>query len=149
MPGYRAPFAPLELPRTALRRRRTPEPVVSLGVPPALALQLPVPALRPAVAVRVAPPRPAPSAPLRILHVPDVRSHYPPEALQHGLQGTVVVVLWIDAQGHVQHVTVERGSGHDLLDTAARGLAAAYRFSSGSGWRRTRLPVTFRIPERG
>jgi protein TonB len=103
----------------------------------------------PASASRAA-PRAAPrmSSPLRVIYVPDIRQYYPADALRLQVQGSVRVVLHIDADGIVRHVAVERSSGFAVLDRAALTLARAYRFSAGSGWRRTRLPVTFRIEQR-
>ncbi len=149
VPSLRAPLLLPTHPRTTVRRRRQPD--LGEAAPSPLARPPPgQPVEDPLRAAAVSPPRqPARSETLRVLYAPDVRSHYPPEALQAGLQGTVLVVLWIDESGVVRRVAVERSSGQASLDRAARGLALAHRFSPGSGWRRTRLPVTFRIPTPG
>ena len=127
-----APPPPPTLPRPA------PRPVtVSLPPPPTPRREVP------AVASR-APPRAA-AAPLRIVFAPDPRGFYPAEAERRGLQGSATVVLLIDARGTVAQASLERTSGSALLDAAALELARAYRFTAGDGWRRTRLPVTFRI----
>ncbi|RMH91177.1 energy transducer TonB [Lysobacter pythonis] len=45
---------------------------------------------------------------------------YPREALRDGLQGTVMLRVLVDEAGNPLEVSIERGSGHRLLDRAAR-----------------------------
>lgn len=47
---------------------------------------------------------------------------YPETARLLGRQGTVVVQITVDPQGHVTEVTLVRGSGSDSLDHAAEAL---------------------------
>jgi protein TonB len=138
-----------EVPLTAFRPRPRPQRPVALPTPPRStpvsapsrirARPRPVPTRR----VAAAPTR----APLRVLYAPDPRGYYPSEAQRMGLEGAVLLVILIDEAGLVRDARVERGSGQPLLDRAAVSLGMAYRFSAGASWRRTRLPVTFRIPD--
>ena len=44
---------------------------------------------------------------------------YPPQAITQGLEGEVILLLTLDANGRVITATVARSSGHTLLDDAA------------------------------
>lgn len=69
---------------------------------------------------------------------------YPPEAVRRGLEGEVVLLLMLDAGGHVQNAEIARSSGHALLDEAA--LDAARRMGALPGNpRQTLFPVSFRL----
>jgi TonB family protein len=52
---------------------------------------------------------------------------YPPEALAAGVEGTVVMQLYVDERGAVQHVHVVSSPGFGL-DAAAQAAARAFRF---------------------
>jgi len=69
---------------------------------------------------------------------------YPREAIARGLEGTVTLLLTLDAGGRVTAVTVAGGSGHALLDEAA--VRAARRIARVPGSRgQVLLPVEFRL----
>lgn len=69
---------------------------------------------------------------------------YPIEAIERGLEGTVTLLLTLEANGRVTAVAVAGGSGHVLLDTAA--VEAARRIHSLPGSRgEVLLPVEFRL----
>ncbi len=53
---------------------------------------------------------------------------YPRLARHRGEQGTVVLRVWVDAQGTVTDARVARSSGHALLDDAAIAAARRWRF---------------------
>jgi TonB family protein len=158
-PSERPPPTFQELPLSAARRPRPAPPVAPLPPPPAV--RPPAPQPRPTVIRIRPPPRPTPrptprvapsvrrAAPLRVVSAPDPRRYYPPSAVQRSLAGRAWVRLLIDAHGRVTDAHVEQSSGYSLLDRAAVSLAYAYRFSAGAGPRTTRLPVTFRPPQRG
>ncbi len=137
-----------ELPLSAVRVRQRPAPHEPPPYPrpspaPPPRARAPTPRTTPTHASRGAtPPR---ATPLRVLHRPSVARYYPMQARRLGMQGTVLLVLVIDARGRVIRTTLARSSGHRLLDEAAQALAQAYRFSVGVGLRRTRLPVSFRM----
>lgn len=68
---------------------------------------------------------------------------YPAAARRHGIEGTVIVLLEIDAEGAVTAAHVERSSGSSLLDDAALQRLAGWRFHAA---RRAgvAVPGTFR-----
>lgn len=69
---------------------------------------------------------------------------YPREAIQHEIEGRVVLLLTLDAGGRVTGIEVASSSGHAILDDAA--LKAATRITALPGGRRqVLLPVEFRL----
>ncbi len=52
---------------------------------------------------------------------------YPRSALQRRMQGTVVVIIQVSAQGVPQSAKIARSSGHKLLDSAAEKAAMKVR----------------------
>jgi protein TonB len=69
---------------------------------------------------------------------------YPPEAIAHGLEGEVILLLTLAENGQLVSATVARSSGHALLDQAA--LDAAQRIGHLSGNpRQTLFPVRFSL----
>jgi protein TonB len=71
---------------------------------------------------------------------------YPPEAVRRGLEGEVVVMLELDAEGRIVAASVASGSGHAILDEAA--VAAARRLGTlgpSLAGRAILLPVRFRL----
>ena len=55
--------------------------------------------------------------------------HYPPEALQDGRQGKVVVKVFISPQGKVESTKILESSGSSVLDAAAELAASASQFN--------------------
>lgn len=53
---------------------------------------------------------------------------YPEAARQRGQEGTVEVLVHISEKGLVDHVELERSSGHEWLDQAARDALTRWRF---------------------
>lgn len=75
---------------------------------------------------------------------------YPPLARRRGLEGRVVLRVAVAADGAVQEVTVLRGSGHAMLDEAAREAVSRWRFrpaTTGAGpvSAAVEIPVSFRL----
>ena len=69
---------------------------------------------------------------------------YPPEAVERGLEGEVILLLVLADGGKLISATVARSSGHALLDQAA--LDAARRIGALPGNpRQTLFPVKFRL----
>lgn len=93
--------------------------VVTLLAPAALAAQ-PAPST---------PPAPAELPPL--LHGPEVTEFveavYPPDALAAGIEGTVSLLIEVDASGAVTKIEVLRGAGHGF-DEAAVAAVSQFRF---------------------
>ncbi len=77
-----------------------------------------------AAAATATPPAGTVDAASRIANPPE----FPADALKDGVTGTVVLVVDIDAQGHVTGLAVERSSGDARLDSAALSAAARWRF---------------------
>ncbi|MGZ0169957.1 MAG: TonB family protein [Planctomycetales bacterium] len=75
---------------------------------------------------------------------------YPPEAVQHGLEGRVLLSVTIAVSGKVTKVTVAESCGHESLDQAALDAVRRWRFSpatrGGKPFEWTaRLPIRFRL----
>lgn len=73
---------------------------------------------------------------------------YPPSAANAGIQGTVMLVVFVGANGNVTNVSVERSSRNRELDRAAMDAARMWRYNAGTvdgqpaaGW--VRVPVEF------
>ena len=70
---------------------------------------------------------------------------YPAEAIERGLQGEALVLLFLDASGNAIAARLESSSGHALLDEAAVRAARTLRSLPGSEPREALLPVRFRL----
>lgn len=55
--------------------------------------------------------------------------NYPPLLKDAGIGGRVLVYVYIDAQGKLQKMLIEKGSGHRALDAAALNVIGTMRFS--------------------
>ena len=53
---------------------------------------------------------------------------YPDEAVRHGEQGAVVLLIRVSPEGLANSVDIARSSGFNLLDRAARDAVATWRF---------------------
>jgi protein TonB len=79
-----------------------------------------------------------------------VRPPYPATARRLGIQGTTVLRLYVDAEGRVADVAIERSAGHQDLDHAAAQAVRRWRFEPGRRGREpigmwVLLPVEFRL----
>jgi protein TonB len=70
---------------------------------------------------------------------------YPVEAIERGLQGEALVLLFLDASGNATAARLEESSGHALLDDAAVRAARTLRALPSSAPREALLPVRFRL----
>jgi protein TonB len=70
---------------------------------------------------------------------------YPAEAIQRGLQGDALVLLFLDASGNAIAARLESSSGHALLDDAAVQAARGLRSLPHSAPREALVPVRFRL----
>jgi|CXWL01.1.fsa_nt_gi protein TonB len=155
-----APPAPAEL--KVLLREPRPEP--ELPVPPEILLPQEVPrnanagpsprASRPAeilVAVPAGPlapgmlPRLEGEAAFRAMEQLRRELPYPPEAIERGLQGEALVLLFLDAAGNAIAARLEASSGHALLDEAALRAARTLRSLPDNAPREVLFPVRFRL----
>lgn len=75
---------------------------------------------------------------------------YPPAAARAGVQGTVILIVDVDANGNVTNVMVEASSRNRDMDSAAMDAAREWRFNPGqSNGRKAagkiRVPVDFKM----
>jgi protein TonB len=115
----------------------TPPPFVP---PPEIAIDIPADAPQTnaiAVTTNVRPTAPPPMAPASTAKTPprsDPRHplsqpEYPPTARRLGQEGTVVLLIYVQTDGHVADVKVQKSSGFDKLDEAAlREAKRSWRF---------------------
>ena len=78
---------------------------------------------------------------------------YPPQVIREGGEGTVLLSIYILADGRVGEVRLDRSSGHAKLDESAMREAKRWRFVPGTSdgkpmamWKQ--LPVTFKLNTR-
>lgn len=78
---------------------------------------------------------------------------YPPQVIREGGEGTVLLSIYILADGRVGEVKLNRSSGHTKLDESAMREAKRWRFVPGTSdgkpmamWKQ--VPVTFRLNTR-
>jgi len=71
--------------------------------------------------------------------------YYPVEAIERGLQGDALVLLFLDGSGTVVAARLEGSSGHALLDDAAVRAARSLRALPPGAPREALLPVRFRL----
>lgn len=72
---------------------------------------------------------PVGASPVALRYIEASAPPYPPAAVRAGLTGTVWLRVLVDEQGRPLRVEVERGSGHRILDRAARQhVLAHWRF---------------------
>ena len=69
---------------------------------------------------------------------------YPPEAVRQGLEGEVVLLLKLAADGRIVGIEIASSSGHALLDQAAISAAGNIGALPGNP-PQTLLPVSFRL----
>ncbi|PWI02070.1 energy transducer TonB [Stenotrophomonas maltophilia] len=131
-------------------------PKTSPVPPPPQAPVVDVPEPRPSDIV-TPPSPPAPPAPATSIEASvDISSkamnppRYPPAAFRAGIQGEVILIIDVDANGNVTNVTVEKSSRNRDLDRAAMEAARKWRFNAAeSGGKkaagRVRVPVNFAL----
>jgi protein TonB len=71
---------------------------------------------------------------------------YPADALQRGLEGEVVILVELGAEGRILDASIATGSGHRSLDDAAvRAVKKLGTLGPSSAHKTILLPVRFRI----
>ena len=70
---------------------------------------------------------------------------YPPEAIERGLQGEALVLLFLDESGNAVAARLETSSGYAILDDAAVRAARTLRALPSGAPREALLPVRFRL----
>lgn len=83
-----------------------------------------------------------------------VERFYPPQLEEAGIGGQVVVFVYIDDTGQVHNAVVQKGSGRDELDEAARRAALEFEFTPALNrskpvavW--VAIPITFSVKSGG
>ncbi len=133
-----------------------PPPKPSPVPPPPQAPVVDVPEPRPNDIVTPPSPPSPPAPPTSIEASVDISSkamnppRYPPAAFRAGIQGEVILIIDVDANGDVTNVTVEKSSRNRDLDRAAMEAARKWRFNAAeSGGKkaagRVRVPVNFAL----
>lgn len=151
--------APPELPPPQL------QPPPDMDIPPILVPVIDIPDSR-AIAVAQPPPPPPVAAPVvarreepvmldvdqvDYIRLPDPR--YPRAAKQARLQGTVLVWVLIDTEGHPAQVRVHRSSGHEQFDregceAVSRALFKPYRQNGERRSAQVIVPIEFTLTVR-
>ena len=157
MPGLRAPKPPPDL-VVHLLAREEPAPAPRLTLPPEpqpnASASAPLATVKPRPgAPRVAIPQPASGEPQRLQGEAALRAAeqlardlpYPAEAIERGLQGEALVLIFLDRSGNAIAARLEASSGHAILDDAAVRAARRLRALPDSAPREALLPVRFRL----
>ncbi|MDR3406262.1 MAG: TonB family protein [Chthoniobacter sp.] len=72
---------------------------------------------------------------------------YPEQARAQRLEGVVLLLVGVDAEGHVTSASIRQGCGHAMLDRAALEAVRSWRFSPGRQDGRA-IPATVEVPIR-
>lgn len=145
---------PQDTPPPPVKNLSPPKP--SPVPPPPQAPVVDVPEPRPNDIVTPPSPPAPPAPPTSIEASVDISSkamnppRYPPAAFRAGIQGEVILIIDVDANGNVTNVTVEKSSRNRDLDRAAMEAARKWRFNAAeSGGKkaagRVRVPVNFAL----
>lgn len=70
---------------------------------------------------------------------------YPTEAIERGLEGEALVLLFLDEAGNAIAARIEASSGHAILDVAAVRAARTLKSLPASAPREALVPVRFRL----
>jgi protein TonB len=129
-PALPMPPDPQPLPHTHVIHDRVPaHPTVPVAPTPAPAVTANVTGTSPAPVAPVASKAaPAPGESRTLAYAGPLHLRYPLAAVRQHLQGTVVLRVLVDADGRVERVEIEHGSGHGQLDSAAREAVQGARF---------------------
>jgi protein TonB len=106
---------------------------------------LTLPGDRPAAAQPGSPPRLAGEAARKAAEQLQRELLYPREAIERGLQGEALVLLFLDEAGNAVAARIESSSGHVLLDDAAVRAARSLRALPEGTPRDVLLEVRFRL----
>jgi protein TonB len=81
------------------------------------------------------------------------KTRYPPVALQRGWEGTVLLLVQVLSSGTAGEITVQKSSGHELMDESAMEQVRQWRFTPATRHGRpiessVLIPVDFKINKR-
>ena len=148
------PPPPEDKPPPPVKNLSPPKP--SPVPPPPEAPVVDVPEPRPSDIVTPPSPPAPPAPPSDIGASVDISSKnmnppkYPPAAFRAGVQGEVILIVDVDANGNVTNVSVEKSSRNRDLDRAAMDAARKWKFNASTvnGQKaagRVRVPVNFAL----
>ncbi|OLH15172.1 energy transducer TonB, partial [Xanthomonas oryzae] len=148
------PPPPEDKPPPPVKNLSPPKP--SPVPPPPEAPVVDVPEPRPSDIVTPPSPPTPPAQPSDIGASVDISSKnmnppkYPPAAFRAGVQGEVILIVDVDANGNVTNVSVEKSSRNRDLDRAAMDAARKWKFNASTvnGQKaagRARVPVNFAL----
>jgi protein TonB len=123
-------------PRPAAREPQREPPPRPIESPPLLVAESPAPSqvvAVPSPKPEPAPPAPAPPAPVvppsfNAAYLQNPPPAYPTLSRRRGEKGTVLLRVYVSAQGTAEQVQVRTSSGHELLDQAALDAVRRWRF---------------------
>ncbi|MHC9011131.1 energy transducer TonB [Stenotrophomonas rhizophila] len=147
---------PAVAPKAAAEKERNIMVTLVDAPPPPQAPVVDIPDPRPTDIVTPPSPPSPPQPPSTIEASVDISSknmnppRYPPAAFRAGIQGEVILIIDVDANGNVTNVSVEKSSRNRDLDRAAMEAARKWSFRSAeSGGKkvagRVRVPVNFAL----
>jgi len=178
LPPAPMPPAPPEKPRTPARPAVQPtplKPIAKVNAAPSSSLPaIAVPEAKPAPAANPAPPTmvpqatiqpaaPAPAVAAPVKAAPSIpasyaasnrKPDYPLISRRYGEQGTVMLRVYVKADGSAGEVQVKNSSGHELLDESAKSTVQGWRFNPASldgkpiaEWYQLSIPFTLSISQ--
>ena len=116
----------------------TPRPVIAMPVESSSAaptFSVPAPATPPAASPVATPSNPAPAIPITLsaarfdaAYLQNPRPSYPPISRRLGEEGKVLLKVRVTVEGMAASVDLEKTSGFERLDDAARQAVARWRF---------------------
>lgn len=139
--------------------RKVERPVVRpapVATPASAEIQVAAFSPTPALSAPPGPPREAPLVPpdVKAAYLANPKPNYPLAARRRGMEGLVVLSVLVGADGNPLQVEIARGSGHDILDSAARESVRTWRFKpahrGGLGVEaRVEVPIRFALQGAG
>ncbi len=110
-------------PPPAVELPQTPPPVERPGRPVAMEVE-PAPEAAPRFIPHDTPPL--------LVNAPEIRAilhdAYPPELREAGIQGVVLLWLYVDERGQVERLQLRRSSGHAAFDSLAQEVGAQMKY---------------------
>jgi periplasmic protein TonB len=153
------PTKPRPVAREPVKELPPPEPPPLVAVEPSASSPVvtapppPPPKVEPApVVAPPAPSAPAPVVPPRFdaAYLRNPAPLYPPLSKRRGEQGTVLLRVFVNAEGAAEQVQIRKSSGHELLDQAAHDTVHRWRFVPArqgdqpvAAW--VLVPIVFRL----
>jgi protein TonB len=154
-PPKMIPPKPRPVTREPIREQPPPEPPPLVAVEPSApspVVTAPPPKIEPAPVVVAPPAPPAPVVPPKFdaAYLKNPAPEYPLMSRRRGEQGTVVLRVFVSAEGGAEKVQIRTSSGHERLDEAAHDIVHQWRFVPArqgdqpvAAW--VLVPIVFRL----